>query len=213
MKTIAYFLFRLLCAIFGALILMTSAELVRAAEFSAETIIDRLGQKQKVKIYVKDRQIRAEMTDAFRQKQILISRPGKDQTFMLYPGTKSYMAFPATAALSPVEKELQTIKSNAGRRRMLGQETVEGYLCDRYEIAFQNKYRGKMLVWVARKLDYPIQMIQVDGPPGSSLNRKLTKIKEQRLEDSIFIVPNGYKKVSKPAQGFCGSGFCTVSLY
>lgn len=212
MKTIAYFLLRWLCAMFCAIVLMTSADLVTAAEFSAETIIDRLGQKQKVKLYVKNRYLRAEMTDAFRQKQILISRPGKDQTFMLYPSTKSYMAFPATAALSPVEQDLKTLKSNEGRR-MLGQETVDGYVCDKFEIAFQNKYRGKMLVWVARKLNYPIQMIQVDGPPAGSLNRKLTNIKEQRIEDSMFTVPKGYKKVSKPVQGFCGSGFCTVSLY
>lgn len=209
---IAYFSLRLLRGMFCAIVLMTSAGLVKAAEFSAETIIDRLGQKQKVKIYVKDRKIRAEMADVFGQKQILISRPGKDQTFMLYPKTKSYMAFPATAALSPVEQDLETKKTNEGRR-MLGQETVEGYVCDKYEIAFQNKYRGKMLVWVARKLDYPIQMFQVDGPPTGSLSRKLTNIKEQRIEDSMFIVPKGYKKVSKPVQGFCGSGFCTVSLY
>lgn len=212
MKTIAYFLSRFLGGMLCAIFLVTSAELVTAAEFSAETIVDRLNQTQKVKIYVKDRQIRAEMTDAFGQKQILISRPGKDQTFMLYPSTKSYMAFPATAALSPIEQDLKTLKSNGGGR-MLGQETVDGYVCDKYEIAFQNKYRGKMLVWVARKLDYPIQMIQVDGPPAGSLNRKLTNIKEHPIEDSMFSVPEGYKKVSKPVQGFCGSGFCTVSLY
>jgi hypothetical protein len=104
------------------------------------------------------------------------------------------------------------MKSN-GRRRLLGQETVEGYVCDKYEIAFPNKYRGKLLVWVARKLDYTIQMVQVDGPPAGALNRKLTNIKEQRIEDSMFRVPVGYKKVSKPVQGFCGSGFCTVNLY
>jgi hypothetical protein len=212
MKTIIYFLLRLLCGMFCAIVLMTSAGLGMAAEFSAETIIDRLSQTQKVKLYVKDRQIRAEMTDAFGQKQILISRPGKDQTFMLYPGTKSYMAFPATAALSPIEQDLRNIESNEDRR-MLGQEAVAGYICDKYEIAFQNKYRGKMLVWVARKLDYPIQMIQVDGPPSGSLNRKLTNIKEHPIEDSMFSVPKGYKKVRKPVQGFCGSGFCTVSLY
>ncbi|UCD82340.1 MAG: DUF4412 domain-containing protein [Desulfobacterales bacterium] len=183
-----------------------------AAEFSADTIIDRLGQKQQVKIYIKDRQIRAEMVDPFGQQQVLISRPGKDQTFMLYPKTKGYMAFPATAALSPLEQDPKAMQDN-DRRRLLGQETVEGYVCDKYEIAFKNTYRGKLLVWVARKLDYPIQMVQVDGPPTGVLSRKLTNINEQRIEDSMFRVPAGYKKISKPVQGFCGAGFCTVSLY
>jgi hypothetical protein len=194
------------------MILATVARPAGAAEFSADTLIDRLGQKQQVKMYIKDRQIRAEMVDPFGQQQILISRPGKDQTFMLYPKTKSYMAFPATAALSPIEQDPAAMQDNS-RRRLLGQETVEGYVCDKYEIAFQNKYRGKLLVWVARKLDYPIQMVQVDGPPVGALSRKLTNIIEQRIEDSMFRVPAGYKKVSKPVQGFCGSGFCTVSLY
>jgi hypothetical protein len=56
-------------------------------------------------------------------------------------------------------------------------------------------------------------MTQVGGPPIGSLSRKLTNIKEQRIEDSMFKVPEGYKKVNKPAQGFCGAGFCTVSLF
>lgn len=195
-----------------AIVLINIAELADAAEFSADTIVDRLGQKQLVKLYIKNRQIRAEMEDAFGQKQILISRPGKDHTFMLYPKTQSYMAFPATAALSPLEQNPEAMKAD-GSRRLLGQETIEGYVCDKFEIGFPNKYRGKLMVWVARKLNYPIQMIQVEGPPAGALNRKLMNIKEERIEDSMFMVPEGYKKVDKPVQGFCGAGFCTVSLF
>ena len=203
---------RWLIGLITVTVLLAVADMSRAAEFSADTIIDRLGQKQQVKLYIKDRQIRVEMEDAFGQEQILISRPGKDQTFMLYPKTKGYMAFPATAVLSPVNQDEETVKKNGGRK-LIGQEDIEGYLCDKYEISFANKYRGRLIVWVARKLDYPIQMIQVDGPPTGSLSRKLTNIKEQRIEDSMFRVPEGYKKVNKPAQGFCGAGFCTVSLF
>jgi Domain of unknown function (DUF4412) len=203
---------RWLIGLIAVTVLLAVADLASAAGFSADTIIDRLGQKQQVKLYIKDRQIRAEMKDAFGQKQILISRPGKDQTFMLYPKTKGYMKFPATAVLSPASQDEKTITKNGGRK-LIGQEDIEGYLCDKYEIAFANKYRGKMIVWIARKLNYPIQMIQVDGPPTGSLKRKLTNIKEQRIEDSMFKVPEGYRMVKKPAQGFCGAGFCTVSLF
>ena len=203
---------RWLIGLITVTVLLAVADIAWAAEFSADTIIERLGQKQQVKLYIKDRQIRAEMEDAFGQKQILISRPGKDQTFMLYPKTKGFMKFPATAALSPVNQDEEAVKKNGGRKR-IGQEDIEGYLCDKYEIIFANKYRGRMIVWEARKLKYPIQMIQVGGPPTASVSRKLTNIKEQRIEDSMFRVPEGYKKVNKPAQGFCGAGFCTVSLF
>jgi hypothetical protein len=79
---------RWLTSLITVIVLLAIADPAWTAEFSADTIIDRLGQKQQVKLYIKDRQIRAEMKDAFGQKQILISRPGKDQTFMLYPKTK-----------------------------------------------------------------------------------------------------------------------------
>lgn len=190
-----------------AMMLMILTGPVMAGEFSAETIIDRLGQRQQVKMYIKGRKIRAEMVDAFGQQQILISQPGPHKTFMLYPKTKGYMAFPATAALSPLER------AEGATRRLVGEEKVEGYLCDKYEIAFPNAYRGKLMVWVARELDYPIQMIQIHGPPGNSLNRKLTHIQERRIEDAMFDVPADYKQVKKPVQGFCGAGICTVSLY
>jgi hypothetical protein len=104
------------------------------------------------------------------------------------------------------------MKTN-GSRRLLGQETVEGYLCDIFEIPFPNTYRGKLMVWVARRLNYPIQILQVDGPPGGSLSRKLSHIREEQIAESMFVVPEGYKKVTKPVQGFCGAGFCTVSLF
>jgi hypothetical protein len=61
-----------LIGLIAVTVLLAVADLSRAAEFSADTIIDRLGQKQEVKLYIKDRQIRVEMEDAFGQEQILI---------------------------------------------------------------------------------------------------------------------------------------------
>jgi hypothetical protein len=71
---------RWLTGLITVTVLLAVENLAWAGEFSADTIIDRLGQKQPVKLYIKDRQIRAEMKDAFGQKQILVSRPGNDQT-------------------------------------------------------------------------------------------------------------------------------------
>jgi hypothetical protein len=186
--------------------------LASAAEFSAETTLDRLGKKQKVRVYVKGDRIREEMVDLFGQKQVLIADPGKGQTLMLYPETKMYMSIPAAAALSPVGENEEALKK-IGTRRLIGQENVNGYLCDTYEIAFHNTYRGKMVVWIARKLNYPIRMIQVEGPPVGTINRELNSIKERRIDDSLFELPSDCRKVNKPVQGFCGAGVCSVSFY
>jgi hypothetical protein len=188
------------------------ADLAGAAEFSAETIIDQPGQKQKVKMYVKGQQIRVEMKDTFGQKQVLISRPDKGQkTFMLYPQTRTYMRLPAVAVQSPVGQDEAELKK-IGKKRLIGQENVEGYLCDKYEITYHNTYLGKMMVWVARKLNYPIQMIQVGGPPDNSFDRKLTNIREHKVSDTLFIIPDGYKQVKKP-QGDCRAGLCRISFF
>ena len=192
--------------------LMILGTIASAAEFSAETTMDRLGQRQKVKVYVKGDRIREDMVDLFGQKQVLIADPGKGQTLMLYPETKMYMEIPAAAALSPVGENEEALKK-IGTRRLIGQENVSGYLCDKYEIAFHNTYRGKMMVWIARKLNYPTRMTQVDGPPVGTMNRELTSIKERRIDDSLFEVPGNYRKVTKPVQGFCGAGVCSVSFY
>ncbi len=200
-------------ALIAVILPFVLAEPARASEFSAETTIERLGQKQKVKVYVKGEMMREEMVDLFGQKQVLIHGPGEGRTFMLYPDTKSYMAIPAAAALSPAGEDEEALEK-IGTRRLIGQETVNGYLCDKYEIVFHNTYRGKMILWVARKLNIPIRMIQVDGPPVGALNRELTNIKEGDVEDSLFRVPPDYRKVEKPAQGVCGSKVaCVISFY
>lgn len=192
--------------------LTTLTHLSRAAEFSAETFIDQPGQMQKAKMYVKDQRMRVEMVDTFGQKQILISRPDKSpKNIMLYPATKTYVRLSDVAVQSPVGHN-ETALKKIGKRLLVAQETVEGYLCDKYEITYYNKYRGKMMVWVARKLNYPIQMIQVGGPPDNSTNRKLTNIKEHKVEDSLFSIPNGYKQVKKP-QGNCSAGICRITFF
>ncbi|NIM97696.1 MAG: DUF4412 domain-containing protein [candidate division Zixibacteria bacterium] len=193
--------------------LMILVGLSWAAQFTAETTIDQLGQKQKVKLYVKGQKMREETVDVFGQKQILITGPGKGQTFILYPETRTYTPLPAATAQSPIGQDEEALKK-IGIRRKIGQEDLNGYLCDKYEIAFHNKYRGKMIVWVARKLDYPIQMIQVDGPPIGAVDRKLTSIKEEDLDDSLFRVPDDYRRIKPPAQGGCGLNLvCTVKFY
>lgn len=172
----------------------------------------RLGQRQKVKLYVKDQKMREEMVDPFGQKQILITGPGKGQTFILYPETKTYIAIPPATALSPVGQDEEALKK-IGTRRLIGQEDVSGYLCDKYEIVFHDRYRGKMILWVAGKLNYPIRMAQVDGPPVGALNRELTNIKEGGVNDSLFKVPGDYRIIKKPVKGFCGAAVCPVSFY
>ena len=42
---------------------------------------------------------------------------------------------------------------------LVGTEKVNGYNCDKYLITFENKQMGTMTQWFAKKLNYPIKMI------------------------------------------------------
>jgi hypothetical protein len=195
----------------GLFVLIPLFGQAHAAEFSAETVMDRLGKKQKVKVFVKGEKLRQEMLDIFGQKQVLISNPQKGLTLLLYPETKIYREIPAASALSPIGENDEDLKK-IGKSRLIGKEEVNGYLCDKYEIAFHNTYRGRLLVWVAQKLNYPIRMVQ-DGPAEGALNRELTNIREGGVDESLFELPPDFRKVSKPLNGFCGAGVCTISFY
>jgi hypothetical protein len=182
-----------------------------AAEFSAEAEVERYGQPQTIKVYVKGSWIRQELTDPFGQKQVFVSTGSeKGKTFVLYPATKSYMLAPAAAALSPLgaDEGLEKI----GTRRLLGQEWLQGYLCNKYEITFHNRYRGRLIQWIAVKLDYMIRFEPVDAPPGTP-RRELRNIREEPVAESLFTLPVDYREVKKPVQGFCGAGVCTLEFY
>lgn len=184
-----------------------------ASEFSAETSVERFGKMQKVKMYFKGRSMRQEMRNVFGEKQILITRDhGKDHTFVLYPKNRSYMSLPAVAVLSPVGNDAEAL-GKIGTRRFVGEETLNGYLCDKYEITFHNRYRGKMLQWVARKLERTIRLTQTNGPPTRAFTWELTNIREEKIPDSLFELPPDFKEVKKPIQGFCGAGVCKLSFY
>jgi hypothetical protein len=79
MKMIPRLGYKWMVTLVATTVFITLAGLARAAEFSAETVIDRLGRKQKVKVYVKGKRMHEEMVDTFGQKQILITGPGKGQ--------------------------------------------------------------------------------------------------------------------------------------
>ncbi|MEW5723114.1 MAG: hypothetical protein AB1896_08410 [Thermodesulfobacteriota bacterium] len=194
-----------------ALLLLFRPGPVTAAEFRAEATLMRNGRPQAARLLVKGDRQRLETLDVFGQEQVLISNPGQGLTLLVYPKNKAYMRIPAVAAVSPIGDDEEGLRK-IGTRKLLGREMKNGYQCDKYEVVFHNRLRGRMLVWVAEKLDYPILMIQVGGL-ASGLVRELRDIREEKLDDALFELPPGYELQKKPVQGFCGAGVCTISFY
>mgnify|MGYP001071289770 FL=1 len=84
--------------------------------------------------------------------------------------------------------------ADQGEVTNLGTETVEGYLCDIFRIVYKDKGLGEVTVWVSRDLNYPVK-IYMDNPQDKA-TILYTNFSEEKLGDSLFLLPEGYQKFS-----------------
>lgn len=178
--------------------LLAFAGMTLAAQFSADFVEQAAGQSAQGKIYVKDLKVRREVTKG-PQQGILIYRMDKRVAWLLNPADKTYVEMPAggkealyTADDAKLDKEL----AKYGTRKKVGQETVGGYLCDKYAFVYHDKNLGTQYHWVARKLKLPIKVEQKSQR--FQLLVEYRNIKERKLADSLFEVPKGYQKKQMP---------------
>jgi hypothetical protein len=82
--------------------------------------------------------------------------------------------------------------------KKIGTETVEGYQCDKYEVIYKNPEMRAIIessvVWVARKLNFPIKGIS-QGENGQVV-MTCKNISEEIIDKSLFEVPKDYSKFS-----------------
>ena len=164
-----------------------------AAEFSADMIIEKEGLKTRV--YVKGEKLRQEHSAA-GMKSITIIRPDKKVMWNIMPEEKMYMEMPLTGKETMNDPRMQQHMQERAEKKYLGEENVNGYLCEKYKYIYYDKSKGSTTVWLAKKLNFAIKVVTQGKNGAVSLEYK--NIKEQKLPDSLFELPAGYKKVSMP---------------
>lgn len=175
-----------------------------AAEFSADLLQKMEGQPpQTGKIFIKGKNMRMEIASS-GGTMVHIILPEQNKTIMLMPKEKMYMEMVTTntpGTAQPLDKaalgKLATLKH-------LGTETVNGYLCDKYEVAYHDASQGSATQWIAQKLNFPVKTIS-DSPQGN-VTMEYQNIQEGGVQDSLFQVPPGYQKMSMPGMG-SGMGY------
>jgi len=106
----------------------------------------------------------------------------------------------ACGAGSRPESETRTFwghpPSSPGIRKLVGEETINSYLCDKYAFTYHDKSMGTQYQWISKKLKV---MIKIDskGSP-FKMSSEYKNIKEESVPDSLFELPAGYTKISKP---------------
>lgn len=160
-----------------------------AAEFSADTFDKSGGITSTGKLYVKGESVRREITRGTMHR-VTIYQADKKVAYMLDPSKKTYAEI--SAAMSPQETaQMKKYAKELGTRKLVGTETVNGQLCDKYLYTFKNKAMGTQYQWVSKKLKWPIK---VESKP--NFLTECRNIKVGGVPDSVFEVPKGYKKVA-----------------
>lgn len=183
--------------LFSVILLITvlvSSVSGNAADFAADMIHKSSMGSFKGKMFLKGDNLRQEM-NLRGEKQITIFRKDKSVVWILMPGQMMYMEMPAGSQknMAPVHTdELEKM----GKKKYLGKEKVNGYMCSKYHYTFHDPSMGVATYWISEKLSFPVKM-EMDGPSGHMIT-EYKNIQEKSVSDSLFQIPSGYQKMSMP---------------
>ena len=170
--------------------------LAPASEFSAEMTMSGGRMSGQGKVWVKGHKMRQEFDDQFG-KMITIMDLDKGISWVIMPQTKTYIKNKIETKGNSFRPENFTEMQQGQMKaqiKLVGTEKVNGYKCDKYLITFANKKMGTMTQWFAKKLNYPIKMVNKSDATGEVVT-ELKNIKTGGVKDSLFKVPAGYKEM------------------
>jgi outer membrane lipoprotein-sorting protein len=149
------------------------------------------------KIYVKDNKVRME-NFTNRGTAITIIDLDTGKMALIHPSEKVYFETEATGfeTLFP-----QSNKSfpDYGEKEYLGTETINGYECDKYLYTPPGNTSHTTTKWVSKKLGFPIKVIFPS--PRGEMTIEYLNIKEGGVEDALFEIPAGYRKMEMSGRG------------
>ena len=180
-------------ALVAAFILVLTGSSI-AAEFSADLLLKQAGETITGKVYVKGDKTRQEYVQR-GEKQVMIFRFDKELMWVLMPSEKIYMEM-SSQERAAYDPRLDQKIGDMAVQKNLGKETVNGYVCDKYQYSYNDKSMGTVTQWVAKKLNYPIKS-EYKSPSGYMLT-EYKNIKEGPVANSLFEIPGDYAEMSIP---------------
>ena len=179
-----------LLSFWGLLLLVLTVPAVAwGAEFSALMMVKDGVKTMPGKIYVSDGKMRQEFVDEQGQT-ITIVRPDQKVVWVILPRQRSYMEIPLTKKLPG---QFIQIPPQAVGKRLVGQERVNGYDAEKYEVSVPvGRGLEKQTYWVAAKLGLPIKMECRER----QFSLEYKSIREEKVPDRLFALPPGFQKLT-----------------
>ena len=171
------------------LLVLTVPGVAWGAEFSALMMVKDDVKTMPGKIQVSDGKMRQEFADE-RGQTITIVRPDLKVIWVILPRQRSYMEIPLTKKLPGqfIQIPLQVVG-----KRLVGQERLNGYDTEKYEVSVPVGRRlEKQVYWVAPKLGLPIKMECRER----QFSLEYRSIKEEKVPDRLFNLPPGLQKLT-----------------
>jgi len=175
------------------LILLVIPGVAGAVEFAAQMVVKDRDKTMPGKIFFQNGKMRQEFVDE-EGRTITIVRPDLKVIWVIMPLERTYLEIPFKGRLPG---QFIQIPPDAIAKRLLGTETVNGYVADKYEVTVRQGEAGvsKQTVWVAKKLNVPIKMVTA----GRDFSLEYRNIKEGGLAALMFDPPKGYTKTTSPS--------------
>lgn len=153
-----------------------------ALEFSATLVVQpQSGNPLEGRIFVKGVRVRQEISGP-HGLQIMIFRPDRKVTWMITHGGKACLQMPYLPSDNRFE---QWTAQESARSRFLGDETVCGMDCRKYQVVENGQ---QSLYWISKRLSFPVKF---ESPYETA---ECTNFKQCELNDSLFEIPPGCGK-------------------
>jgi|WetSurMetagenome_2_1015567.scaffolds.fasta_scaffold01238_5 hypothetical protein len=184
----------------SAAIMCASLSFVPAQEkfmlgrFTADAVVTTKSRTDTEKIAVKGDKLRLEKSDKGKTS-VVIMRLDKGVTWTLMDDNQ-YMEMPTVSSkdIPGMQKDAKDVAET----KKLGEETVNGYPCDKTLIIYKDKSLGEATQWISKKLKYAIKTeYRRDGKV--EMTQELKNIKDVAPPDADFEIPEGYAKFQMPA--------------
>jgi hypothetical protein len=166
------------------------AGLAWAQEFSADQIVTTSNMKEVGTLYYRLDRWRLE-TRVGEYETISIFRLDKRLVWTLLPKDKKYMEMPMLDDDLPLPAKIV----GEIERAVVGQEEVEGFLCDKLVVRYSKEDEiCEMRYWIPKELGVPIR----SEAPDLNWKNELKNIRGGSQPDELFEVPSGYELFVPP---------------
>lgn len=171
------------------LLVLAAPGAARGAEFSAQMMVKDDTKAMPGKIYVSDGKMRQEFVDE-KGETITIVRPDQKVVWVILPWQRNYMEMPLKTRLPG---QFIQIPPQALQKRQVGQERVNGYDTEKYEVSVPvGGGLERQTFWVAAKLGLPIKMECRER----QFSLEYKSIREEKVPERLFNLPPGVQKLT-----------------